>query len=58
MRRAIIFGMTRRDLARLAAGAAAFFQRRPATAAAKYTGALDGFESKVDMASFDPVPIP
>jgi dienelactone hydrolase len=47
--------MTRRDLARLAAGAAAFFQRRPATAAAKYTGALDGFEGKVDMALFDPV---
>ena len=48
--------MTRRDLARLAAGAAALFQRRPATAAAaQYTGALDGFESKVDMSSFDPV---
>jgi dienelactone hydrolase len=47
--------MTRRDLARLAAGAVAFFQRRPAAAAAKYTGALDGFESKVNMASFDPV---
>ena len=55
MRRVIIFDMTRRDLARLAAGAAALFQRRPATAAGKYTGALDGFESKVDMASFDPV---
>jgi fermentation-respiration switch protein FrsA (DUF1100 family) len=47
--------MTRRDLARLAAGAAALFQRRPAVAApAQYTGALDGFESKVDMCSFDP----
>ena len=48
--------MTRRDLARFAAGAAALFQRRTATAApAQYTGALDGFESKVDMSSFDPV---
>ncbi|MCX6626974.1 MAG: hypothetical protein NTW28_05015, partial [Candidatus Solibacter sp.] len=47
--------MTRRDLARLAAGAAALFQRRPASASARYTGALDGFEDKVDMASFDPV---
>src|ERR1035441_8453678 len=48
--------MTRRDLARLAAGAAALFQRRPApAAAAQYTGALDGFESKVDMSAFDPV---
>jgi dienelactone hydrolase len=48
--------MTRRDLARFAAGAAAFLRRRPATAAAApYTGALDGFENKVNMASFDPV---
>ncbi len=48
--------MTRRDLARLAAGAAAFFQRRRATAAAApYTGALDGFENKVNMSAFDPV---
>jgi hypothetical protein len=47
--------MTRRDLARLAVGAAALFQRRPAMAASKYTGALDGFEGKVDMTSFDPV---
>ena len=48
--------MTRRELARLTAGAAALYQGRPPTAAAaKYTGALDGFESKVDMASFDPV---
>ena len=31
MRRAIIVCMTRRDLARLVAGAAALFQRRPAT---------------------------
>src|ERR1035441_6556553 len=55
-RHAIIVCMTRRDLARLAAGAAALFQRRPATAAAaQYTGALDGFENKVDMSSFDPV---
>jgi dienelactone hydrolase len=47
--------MTRRDLARLAAGAAAFLQRRPGLAASQYAGALDGFESKVDMTSFDPV---
>lgn len=48
--------MTRRDLARLAAAAAALFRRQPLSAApAKYTGALDGFESKVDLAAFDPV---
>ncbi len=46
--------MTRRELARLTAGTAAFLQQR-AVAAAKYTGALDGFEDKVDMANFDAV---
>ena len=40
--------MTRRELARLTAGAA--FLQQQATAATKYTGALDGFEDKVDMA--------
>ena len=49
--------MTRRDLARLAASGAALLARQPVEAAdtAKYTGALDGFESKVDVAGFDPV---
>jgi len=48
--------MTRRDLAKIAAGAAVVFER-PAQAAdtAKYTGALDGFEDKVDATGFDPV---
>jgi dienelactone hydrolase len=45
--------MTRRELARLTAGAA--FLQQQATAATKYTGALDGFEDKVDMANFDAV---
>src|SRR5215472_15258176 len=45
--------MTRRQLGRLAAGAA-MLQNRPA-AASKYTGALDGLEDKVDGARFDPV---
>ncbi|MFB3827660.1 MAG: alpha/beta hydrolase family protein [Bryobacteraceae bacterium] len=40
--------MTRRELGRLALAA----QAAPAP---KYTGALDGFESKVDAAAFDPV---
>ncbi|HUB79829.1 MAG TPA: alpha/beta hydrolase family protein [Bryobacteraceae bacterium] len=49
--------MTRRDLAKLAAGAAVLMESRPAGAAeaGKYTGALEGFEKKVDMAGFDPV---
>jgi dienelactone hydrolase len=46
--------MTRRQLGRLAAGAA-LLQKSPARAASNYTGALDGFESKVEAASFDPV---
>jgi dienelactone hydrolase len=46
--------MTRRQLGRLAAGAA-MLQKGPALAAPKYTGALDGLEDKVDGARFDPV---
>lgn len=44
--------MTRRQLARLAAGAAG---APVAGAQARYTGALDGFEDKVNLAAFDPV---
>jgi dienelactone hydrolase len=49
--------MTRRDLAKLAVGTSALLKKRPARAAdgATYTGALDGFEDKVDAAGFDPV---
>jgi dienelactone hydrolase len=51
--------MTRRQLATLAAGAAALrTQAKAAQVAAKpstYTGALDGFESQVAPAAFDPV---
>src|SRR4051794_2951667 len=50
--------MTRRDLGRLTAAAAALGTRRKAKAqavAAKYTSALNGIESKVDVASFDPI---
>jgi dienelactone hydrolase len=47
--------MTRRQLGRLAAAGAALLQQKPVRAAAKYTGALDGLENKVDSASFDPV---
>src|ERR1700674_2772653 len=48
--------MTRRDLGRVAVGTAALMQRRTALAdTPKYTGALDGFENKIDAASFDPV---
>jgi dienelactone hydrolase len=48
--------MTRRQLGKLAAGAA-LLQKTPAAPAAesKYAGALDGFDAKVDLASFDPV---
>jgi len=53
----MIVHMTRRDLARIAVGTAALLDKRPAWAAdtAKYTGALDGFEDKVDAPGFDPV---
>jgi dienelactone hydrolase len=46
--------MTRRDLAKLAAGSALAPQIRLPGAVA-YTGALDGAESKVDLKNFDPV---
>jgi len=46
--------MTRRQLGQLAASAALLGKTR-ARAATGYTGALDGFENKVDAASFDPV---
>src|SRR5260370_5425251 len=46
--------MTRRDLARLAAGAAMAPQAR-IRAAEKYTGALNGSEPKVNLVNFDPV---
>ncbi len=45
--------MTRRQLGKLAAGAALL--QKSASAATEYTGALDGLESKIDPASFDPV---
>jgi dienelactone hydrolase len=48
--------MTRRDLGKVALGSAALMQTRAARAdTPKYTGALDGFENKVDVAGFDPV---
>src|ERR1022692_2061213 len=48
--------MTRRDLAKIAASAAVLFEPRAQAAdTGKYTGALDGFEDKVDAAGFDPV---
>ena len=45
--------MTRRQLGKLAAGAA-LLQTSPA-AESHYTGALDGLESKIEPAAFDPV---
>ena len=48
--------MTRRELGTIAVGAAALLNDRPAKGAApKYTGALDGFEGKVQAGGFDPV---
>ncbi|HEY1338092.1 MAG TPA: alpha/beta hydrolase family protein, partial [Bryobacteraceae bacterium] len=50
--------MTRRDWGRFAMAAAALSQSRMGeaqTQTAKYTGALDGFENKVDLGTFDPV---
>jgi dienelactone hydrolase len=48
--------MTRRDLGKIAVGGAALLKKRQARAdTPKYTGALDGFESKVDTTGFDPV---
>jgi dienelactone hydrolase len=46
--------MTRRELGRLAVASAIALENAPAEAP-KYTGALDGFENKLDMAGFDPV---
>lgn len=47
--------MTRRQLGKLAAGAA-LLKKSPAIAAENhYTGALDGLESKIDPTAFDPV---
>ena len=45
--------MTRRDLGKLAMAGGALLQVRAETP--KYTGALDGFEGKVDLPGFDPV---
>ena len=49
--------MTRRDLGRLATAGALLQARKTQAqpAAKKYTGALDGFEAKVDAKNFDPV---
>ncbi len=49
--------MTRRDLGKIAVGGAALLKQQQQARAdtPKYTGALDGFESKVDAAGFDPV---
>jgi hypothetical protein len=45
--------MTRRQLALAGAAASAAFAQNDASP--KYTGALEGFETKVDMKDFDPV---
>jgi hypothetical protein len=48
--------MTRRDLGKLAMAGAVALDKLPAQdRPPQYTGALDGFESKVDAAGFDPV---
>ena len=47
--------MTRRDLGKLAIAGAALEKIPAQENPPKYTGALDGFENKVDMAGFDPV---
>jgi dienelactone hydrolase len=47
--------MNRRQLARLAVGAAMLKPGQLPAAAPPYTGALQGFEGQVDAASFDPV---
>jgi dienelactone hydrolase len=49
--------MTRRELGKIAmmSGAALEAQGQTQPAAQKYTGALDGFENKVNAAGFDPV---
>ena len=47
--------MTRRDLAKLAAGGAVFQARAAGADTPQYTGALDGFLDKVNGTGFDPV---
>ncbi len=48
--------MTRRDLAKFAAaGGAALLPAARGKSQSRYGGALDGFQSKVDPATFDPV---
>ncbi len=47
--------LTRRDLGKAALSGAVIKQASSARAAQKYSGALDGFESKVDLDAFDPV---
>src|SRR5215471_15295436 len=47
--------MTRRDIAKLAAGAAFIPQQAAHAEDSKYTGALDGYLDKVNGAGFDPV---
>ncbi len=47
--------MTRRRLGRIVAGGAALLPQAAQSAEGSYKTALDGFESKVDVAAFDPV---
>jgi dienelactone hydrolase len=47
--------MTRRDLGKLAIAGAVAVETAAAADTPSYTGALDGFENKIDPASFDPV---
>jgi len=47
--------MTRRELGKLAAASAALLPAARGSAPAKYSGALEGFENKVDSSTFDPV---
>ena len=47
--------MTRRELGKLAAASAALLPAARGGAPAKYSGALEGFENKVDSSTFDPV---
>jgi dienelactone hydrolase len=47
--------MTRRDLGKLAAAGALLQRAARGQSAKKYTGALDGFEAKVQPKNFDPV---
>jgi dienelactone hydrolase len=48
--------MTRRNLGKLALASGALFQARSGRAdTPKYSGALDGFETKIDAAGFDPI---